>query len=121
MKKILLLLAFITFGCSDDDLADEVVCTTEARAGLQVTVTDAVTGMALAEGVTVTATDGNYMETLEQPGIFNQFTGAWERAGTYIITVTKNGYQTYVSQPVTVGADVCHVITETVTVTLQPE
>ncbi len=123
MKKIFLLLACTPFllamTCDEDD---EIICTQEAKAGLNITVKDAVTDELLSMGVTVIAQDGSYTETLEQ--FPNEevpvFIGAWERVGTYVVTVSKEGYQTFTSEPIVVTADVCHVIPQQVTVELQP-
>ncbi len=123
MKKIILLLAIAPFllatSCDDDD---QIYCTQEAKAGLNITVKDAVTNEYLSTGVTVIAQDGSYTETLEA---FPQsdipvFMGAYERVGTYIFTVSKEGYQTYTSELVTLTADVCHVIPQNFLVELQP-
>ena len=122
MKKIIILLVFLSFACSgDDDANNDVYCTEEAKAGLNVTVKDAETGVTITDGITVVAADGNYTETLESFSGSSQFAGAWEREGTYIITVTGEGYQTYTSDAITVEADICHVIPEIITVTLQPQ
>ena len=119
---MIILLAFLAFACSGDDNANnDVACTEEARAGLNVTVKNAETGVTITEGITVVAADGNYTETLEYFTGSPNFTGAWERAGTYVITVTGEGYQTYTSDAVTVEADECHVIGEIITINLQPE
>lgn len=123
MKKLFLFLACMTFllatTCEEDD---EVYCTQEAKAGLNITVKDAVNGEFLSTGVTVIAQDGSYSETLEQ--FTNEeipvFIGAWERIGTYTITVSKEGYQTFTSEPIVVTADVCHVIPQQINVDLQP-
>ena len=123
MKKIILLLAIAPFllatSCDDDD---QIYCTQEAKAGLNITVKDAVTNEYLSTGVTVIAQDGSYTETLEA---FPQsdipvFMGAYERVGTYTFTVSKEGYQTYTSELVTLTADVCHVIPQNFLVELQP-
>jgi len=50
----------------------------------------------------------------------NSFTGAGERAGTYTLTVVSPNYQTFTSEPITVLADQCHVITEEIEIILQP-
>jgi hypothetical protein len=123
MKKIFLLLACTPFllatTCDDDD---EIYCTQEAKAGLNITVKDAVTDEFLSTGVTVVAQDGTYTETLEQ--FPNEevpvFIGAWERVGTYVLTVSKEGYQTFTTEPIVITADVCHVIPQQITVELQP-
>ncbi len=125
MKKILLLLActpFLLATTCDRENDDEINCTLEAVAGLNVTVRDAVTNELLSTGVTVTAQDGTYTETLEEfpNNETTLFSGAWERVGTYVVTVSKEGYQTFTSEPVVVTADVCHVIPQQLTAELQP-
>ena len=115
-------MAILSMSCSGDDDNDEVMCTEEARAGLMVTVKDAMDGAFLAEGVTVTAVDGSYTEELtNMPEFSVEFIGAYERAGNYTITVEKQGYVTYISPVIEVGEDICHVIGESVIVQLQPE
>lgn len=107
--------------CHDDDDNNQINCTEEARAGLNVTVMDAVTHAVLTEGVTVVATEGTYSETLEFfPGT-DVFSGAWERKGDYILTVTKAGYQNYTSETITVESDVCHVIPQNIMAHIIPE
>ena len=124
MKKILLFFALIpfllAFQCEDND---DVICTTEAKSGLNIIVIDANSGELLSDGVTVTAQDGNYMETLDLIIWDNAavFIGAWERKGTYDVIVTKDGYQTFNSSPLTVTADICHVIPVELTVEMIPE
>ncbi|WP_297333321.1 carboxypeptidase-like regulatory domain-containing protein [Flavobacterium sp.] len=122
MKKIVLfaMMFSLVVSCSGDDDNNDVVCTEEARAGLNVTVKDAETSALLGEGITVVAKDGLYTETLQFLDAPAQFVGAWERAGTYTLTVTAEGYETFTSQPIAVGEDECHVISEIITVQLQP-
>ena len=123
MKKIYLIVACMPFllamTCDDDN---QVICTQEAKAGLNITVKDAVTNVILSTGVTVTAQDGMYTETLEVLDGDDSavFIGAWERQGTYIVTVSKEGYQTFISSPIQVTADECHVIPQLLNVALQP-
>lgn len=123
MKKILLLLACTPFllamTCDEED---DIICTQEAKAGLNITVKDAVTDEVLSTGVMVIAQDGTYTETLEQlpNNEIPVFIGAWERVGTYVVTVSKEGYQTFTSEPIVVTKDVCHVIPQQITVELQP-
>jgi hypothetical protein len=123
MKKILLFLSIIAISCnSNDDNADNPTnCTEEFVYGLNVNVKDAATDAVLQEGVLVKAVDGSYVETLETVESIPTFLGAGERAGSYVITVSKDGYQTFTSPVVTVKADICHVLTETLNVELQPE
>ena len=121
MKKIFLLLACTPFllamTCEEDD---EIICTQEVKAGLNITVKDAVTNEFLSSGVTVVAQDGSYTETLEA---FPQsdipvFMGAFERVGTYTFTVSKEGYQTFTSGVISITKDECHVIPELINVAL---
>lgn len=123
MKKFLIILCMMPFlmasHCNHDD--DQINCTMEARAGLNITVKDATTDAILTEGVTVQASEGVYTETLENVTGSGVFSGAWERRGNYIVTVSKEGYGTYVSERIVVDADFCHVIPESRTFELLPE
>jgi hypothetical protein len=124
MKKLLLIIAFFPFlmatQCEKED--NGIACTEEARAGLNITIKDAVTNAFLSEGVSVIATDGSYSETLVSfGGVEPVFSGAYEREGNYIITVSKAGYVSYTSEIISVTSDVCHVIPQQRTVLLQPE
>jgi hypothetical protein len=120
MKYLILVGCILfAFSCKKDD---GIVCTMEARAGLNVTVKDAATNNYLGIGTTIIAIDGTYSETLEyMEGIIPTFAGAWEREGNYILTVSAEGYVTYVSETITVISDECHVIPRQIEVLLQPE
>lgn len=123
MKKLFLFLLcaplVISSSCESSD-DDPIFCTDEFVAGLHVTVLDAANGQPLVDGVEIKAADGTYLETLQlESGLEYLFKGAGERVGTYTVTVTKNGYQTYTSTPIVVTRDVCHVITQSLTVNLQ--
>ncbi|MBQ0735266.1 hypothetical protein [Aquimarina celericrescens] len=124
MKKFFLIgTVLLCYACNNDDdqTQDPVFCTEELRAGLEVTVKDGIAGEFLTEGVTVVAIDNEYKETLENFTGANNFIGAFERAGTYIITVSKNGYTNKTSEPIVVGEDICHVITESLEVILEKQ
>lgn len=121
MKTLLFCSMFIFLSCTSNKNND-IPCTEEARAGLNITVKNAVTNQILGEGITVKATDGNYTEILEFFNVNNPvFSGAWERAGIYIVTVSGAGYVTFVSESMTVTSDECHVIPQQLQVSLQPE
>ncbi len=107
---------FSLSGCSENN---DIVCTAEARAGLNVYVRDSLTNVPITNGITVTARDGSYIDTLRNIEGMSGFSGAWERKGTYIITVESSGYLTYISNPVTVSADECHVIPQVIFVLLR--
>lgn len=96
------------------------VCTMEARAGLQVTVRNATTNRALSDSTTVLISAGTYTELLQTfPGSDSVYTGAWERSGTYIINVSRNGYKPASYGPVILEEDGCHVITQSHTIPLE--
>lgn len=121
MKKIILLLCFapllLASTCNDDD--ETIFCTTEAVAALNVTVRLGDSTTPTSEGVTVIANDGDYTETLLVQDTTNPvFIGAFERQGNYIVTVSKEGYQTYTSEMTIITRDECHVIPELINVTL---
>lgn len=125
MKKIIILLllmpCLMATTCDDDDHYRDYPCTAEARAGLNVSVSLNGNSGITADGIAVTARDGNYIEDLlpntpDTP----HFSGAYERPGNYTVTVSKQGYQTYISQPIHVKADRCHVIPEQLSVSLVP-
>ena len=122
MKKLFLFFLFSTFlvttSCEDTD--DQIVCTTQFVYGLNLIVLDASTGNSIFQDIEVKAVDGPYQETLELvPGLEYAFVGAGERAGTYVVTVTKSGYQTFTSAPIVLTRDECHVIPQSLTVNLQ--
>lgn len=125
MKKLFLfalcLPLFMALSCESSD-NDPIYCTDEFVSGLHVTVLDAATGQPLIEDVQVTAVDGSYHEVLHTNfGMEYVFLGAGERIGNYTVTVTKDGYQTYISSPIAVPANVCHVIPQSLTVNLQAD
>ena len=122
MKKIILLLfcvpLLLASTCEDDD---QIFCTTEAVAALNVSVSLGESSSFATDGITVVATDGNYSETLVVNDATNPvFVGAYERQGNYIITVSKDGYQTYTSEIIPITRDECHVIPEQIHVILVP-
>jgi len=93
--------------CNNVTNGGDRACTLEARAGINVTVVDDATGAAITNGSGV-AREGTFVEQLQSFG--GQLGGAYEREGTYDVSVTAPGYQTWLREDVTVGADECHVI-----------
>ena len=101
-------------GCDDGefDLYDPV-CTTELVYGLQMEVRDDVTGAPAAQGAEAEVRDGDYVEQAENPG-FNDpqalhLLAAPERTGTYSVTVSKVGYESWDTAGLVVTANECHV------------
>ena len=124
MKKLVLLsLVLLLLSCkSDDDNTQPQICTEIFVYGLKVTVKDAATDTVLTNGITVMAKDGSYEEQLMRIESSDFYIGAGEREGSYIIKITSNDYQTFTSSSVVVEKtdDDCHVITEELEFSLQP-
>jgi len=118
MKKLVFLASIVlfTFCNSTDDY--DITCTSVFVYGLNVSVFDADTQAPITTDITVTATDGDYSEELMFQE--NVFLGAGERPGDYTITAVAVGYQSGVSEIITVDADICHVFTEGVELQLTP-
>ena len=120
MKKIVFILFFYLVACDVTDDNNGVVCTQQFVYGLNITVKDTNTNSIITDNIIVMAKDGNYEETLMTIEGIDSFFGAGERPGNYVIIVTSDNYQTYVSERITVDADKCHVIPESVEILLQP-
>ncbi|MBV1922829.1 MAG: carboxypeptidase-like regulatory domain-containing protein [Flavobacteriaceae bacterium] len=118
MKYFLTLLLFCSLiSCNNSD-DDEILCTEVYIYGLNIMVFDSSNQQLIGDTATVTATDGNYSEELM---FFTEsFSGAGERAGDYIVTVTAEGYETYTTQTITLLEDECHVIPQSFNVQLIP-
>ena len=111
---LLLLTTLLVVGACDTQ--GEIICTLEARPGLAIEVREAATGAPAVEGTFAFLLDGEYTETLEGPPIGlgtdpPTLYGAYERAGTYHISVVKVGFKTWQARDVKVDADECHVKT----------
>lgn len=116
---ISLFICVALYSCKTGDDSDTgTVCTDIFVYGLNVKVTDAATGGIILNDITVTATDGSYVEELTF--VFDSFVGAGERAGDYTLEVVAEGYEHFTSNVIRVGEDECHVIPELVELELQP-
>jgi hypothetical protein len=107
-----------TLGC--DALQIGTACTDEARPGLVVTVLDSVTKAAIS-GASVTARSGTRTDVVpDYESARSSYPLAYEKAGTYSVTVEKAGYRTWLRSDVRVTSDRCHVQTVSLTALLQP-
>lgn len=101
-----------TCGCSDEP--DTFACPAIYIAGLRVRVRDVGTGDDVCDAI-VTATDGEYTESLEERGDPSGLGGArrncWyaasQRAGTYVVRVRSDGYRAPDDQVNTIRAGRC--------------
>jgi len=113
----------------DDSDEGGSACTAEARPGIEVKVRDAVTDASIGEYAIGSVIDGAYTETLEGTGSGTEtddnpylLSGVYERAGTYDVTISLEGYQSWGIDGVVVQktAGACHVATVTLTAQLEP-
>jgi hypothetical protein len=93
------------------------VCDTSATAGLVVTVTTGDGGPPSCTAV-VTVTSADYSETLQAIGSPCRYSGAYERPGTYAVTVKQEPYAAVTKSGIVVPPGECHVETVAVTVPL---
>ncbi|MDP9177076.1 MAG: carboxypeptidase-like regulatory domain-containing protein [Gemmatimonadota bacterium] len=102
---------------------NDVLCTEIAIPGINVLVRDSVSGAFGSNGATATAVDGAYSDTNGFPATHTQpenpIALAYEREGTYAVTVTKTGYKAWTASGVRVTRDRCHVRTVTLNARLQ--
>ncbi|MBW1293971.1 hypothetical protein [Aquimarina litoralis] len=122
MKKLALILLTICCACNLDeqDTQDPVFCTDELRPGLEITVLDSLDNTVITSGIMVIAKDGDYTETLVNFEGTTTFVGAFERTGTYSISIGSEVYENFSStESIMVDKDICHVITESREIILQ--
>ena len=118
MKHLFYVLLLVTLTACQQKQDDTINCTEIFVSGLNIKVTDAITGEIISEGITVLAEDGDYSEELAFT--FESYIGAGERPGNYTITVSGENYTTEVVGPIEVLADECHVIPQNLEIALTP-
>ena len=99
-------------GCKGPAPVQPVSCTDEARPGISITPIDLVSGQVVNASGTATVKDGAYADT--QGNAFPRdgtFYLAYERPGTYSISLKLSGYNEWKLDRVTVGSGPCHVAT----------
>lgn len=108
-------------GCTGDS---PIICTTEARFGVNVMVRDAVTQQPLLGGVRGALHEGTYLDSLhvftDIEGHLHSLAGAVERPGNYRIELVATGYLPWSRDNVVVTADRCHVNAVAVQADLNP-
>lgn len=102
-----------------DRPGSDAVCTLEARAGITLTAVDSLSGQPVVTTGTAGAQDGGYSEkAIAIPGTPVRYSMAFERPGTYTVTLAVDGYQVWHATGVVVPRDACHVITAQLTARL---
>ena len=116
--------AALAIGCQAITGRD-TVCTTDVLPGLVISVLDSATREPLGPGTLIVVRDGAYADTARAflphgvGGEAQRFAFAFERRGTYDVTVERSGYRTWRRNGVRVSGDECHVRTVELTALLQ--
>lgn len=115
-----LLLASTIMGCGKDEDENGTVCLQVISPGIAVYVFDKETNSPISCNSSVVIGDGSYTETITEVSLQDgdgncvdegPLEGAFERAGSYTVIVSKEGYQDFIATDVNVIEDVCGVIT----------
>ena len=97
-----------------------VMCTIQAVAALDVDAIDSATSAPATKGASIVARSATYADSTQGAAPDDQPFGlAYEKAGTYTVTVTKPGYKPWSRSGIVAGRDECHVIPQRVTAKLQ--
>ncbi len=120
MRNCLSRILFLGILAGCDSSTGPFMCTRELRYGIEMAVVNAESGNPSAAGATMTLNEGAYFESIVGIEDNSMLVGAPERAGTYIVTVARSGYHTWVQTDVVVTADECHVQTVPLRAELEP-
>lgn len=120
--RVWFLVPFVLAGCSD---IGGLACTAEWVPGIVVEITDAETGLFIAEEARGTVRDGTYVDSLVPHGstgdlVMTSRQAAHERPGEYMVRITHEGYEDWVQGGVAVREDRCHVLTEQLRARMTP-
>lgn len=119
IKMIAIVSCILLFNQCNENEPEEVVCTLNYVYGLHINLIEKSTTNPISGVVTIIASEGNYEETLENYDSNGSFFGAGERQGTYVLTITSANYKTFISEPIIVDGDECHVNTQSRTFELE--
>ena len=83
-------------------------------------IRDSASGTFVGAGARAIARDGTFADTAFAEATAFPYSLAFERPGSYTVTVEKPGYRLWTRDGVTVTRDRCHVITVSIVARLQP-
>lgn len=98
-----------------------LVCLMYAAAGLNVTVRDSITGVAVSGpgAIRFHATNGVASDSLRLPTLVGSWATAWETPGTWTVSIDAEGYRPWRQDGLVVTKGLCHVRPVAVTARLQ--
>lgn len=114
-----LIAGLLLSACGENSSGVPGACTASVDPGLMIRVLDNASGSPISCGARAVVTASGYSEVVENSTIpscsdTGPLLAAFERPGTYAITVSKMGYFDFAASNVTVTAGTCHVKTVTV-------
>lgn len=118
LPRLVAALGALTAACESSPVAS-VPCQQYAAPGITAAVYDAATRLSLEDAL-VTASDGAFLDSARVTAFSPFVSLAYERAGTYSVSASASGYETFVTQRV-VMRDQCHVITQGLSFYLAPD
>lgn len=111
--------------CGRATAPDPIVCTAIFVPGIVVGIYDAASGRPVADSASGTVVDGAYTDSLrpfewDSSMVLVARAAAYERPGSYVVTVGRSGYHGWSVSGVAVTRNVCHVNTVTLRADLSP-
>lgn len=119
--KVLVCSCIFLSGCGFKTTSDgEVIaCSGSVEPGIKVEVIDKETGLPISCGASSVIRDGEFFDKVKNPSgsgcaDSTALLGAYEREGTYEVSVFKEGYLDWRVEDISVSSNVCHVNTITI-------
>jgi hypothetical protein len=97
------------------------VCLAYAAAGINLAVRDSIAGVAVSGpgAMRLHATNGTASDSLRSPTLIASWATAWERPGTWTVSIDAEGYRPWQQSGLVVTKGLCHVRPIAVTARLQ--
>ena len=114
-SRLALLSLALLWACSS---TTSVMCSDVAVPAVVVEPQDSLTGASLAQGARGAVQDGSFLDSLRTRNP-TSLQAAFERPGTYTVTIVQPGYADWMRSDVQVQRGVCHVETVTIQARLQ--
>lgn len=110
--------------CAGCSLISAPVCDGEFVSAVNVRVVDSASGAMAASGAQLLVRDGAFADSMSLPANRTDLDAlslhaAGERAGTYAVTVRKDGYRDWTQANVQAERDACHVTKISLTALMQ--